>query len=1062
MSETDPVSPATSADPDADRSEAPAPAPAPVANPFLSHLQSLRELQITLSQEGRAEAILGEGTTGTVEIVGADCVVALIEPSNGLPPLRFGWIEGRQMAQHEINMLARRLDEPIQRVRSGQAARVLLGATEDEDPQASSRQDAGPRTLETMRSPKFGSTIVLGIDASMGSRGALVLARHDPVPFGREQIQLADLLATLMAIQIERALRATDARHASERLQEEFGAATRRLHETTLELQAINTVAAAAAPSLDLDRQIDISLRKTLEVTRFKAGAIFLVADTGQGETLRLARCVGEPAYLELARGRAIRKGLGVVGRVWERGESMVIADLSADLSLEGDGGELVALRRAGYRALACVPLTARGSVIGTMELLSTEDRPELESRPSLAQAIAAQIAIVIQNGRVLSDVMRHSLDLEAQLAAHAHDLARSHGLIAVLRETLEGARRSNDLREILEEALVRAVDLMQLEAGTVHLVDPGTRALHLKAQRGLPQGVLDELGTKVSRTMIGRALSTGEPVVGSTDGADLIDTGGLRFRAAVPLRTMSGVHGVLAVAGRRDDVRQETVIRTLAALGEILGLMVENTRVFQQTPAAGTQRQDLSAQLVQAQKMESIGTMAGGIAHEFNNLLGAILGYAGHIRGLTTPDNPIHRHAITIEQQSRRAAELTQQLLAFARGGQYTLAPVDLNQSIAEAVSFLSRSLDPRIVIETRPDPDLPMVEADAGQIQQVLVNVAVNAAEAMPDGGRITFETRVAHLDHGFVRTRPELEPGDYVEVVIGDTGGGIPPDVVERAFDPFFTTKTGGEGTGLGLSVVYGIVRNHRGHVALDSTVGLGTTVRVYLPVFDRARRVARADAAPATSPARATRAGPAPDSNPPQPFERVTVLQVDRRRTRSVPEDHSSALPLLADPPEVKPASAESPATPAPMDSVAAPTAGAISGGVAKRTDSPAKGRILVIDDEGAIRDLARDILESNGYEVVVAVDGLDGLDAFRREWGRVDLILLDMVMPRMGGLETFRRLLGMDRTVRVLLCSGFTDNDKAQKAIKEGALALLQKPFTVSELLGWIERALGRR
>ena len=141
------------------------------------------------------------------------------------------------------------------------------------------------------------------------------------------------------------------------------------------------------------------------------------------------------------------------------------------------------------------------------------------------------------------------------------------------------------------------------------------------------------------------------------------------------------------------------------------------------------------------------------------------------------------------------------------------------MNQVIADTVSFLSKSIDPRIVMETRPDPDLPLVEADAGQMQQVLVNVAVNAAEAMPEGGRITFETRVAHLDQGHAPARPDLETGDYVEVVIGDTGAGIPPEVADRVFEPFFTTKTDGDATGLGLSVVYGIVKNHRGTLELD---------------------------------------------------------------------------------------------------------------------------------------------------------------------------------------------------------------------------------------------------
>jgi signal transduction histidine kinase/CheY-like chemotaxis protein len=1015
-----------------------------------------------------------------VEIVGADCAVSVVEPSNGLPPLRFGWLEGRHMAQHEIGMVLRRLEEPIRRVQSGKASRVVLGAAEDLDTAGDGGMAPGGRPMEARRPAQFGSTLVLGIDAAMGSRGALVLARHDPLPFSREQVLLADILATLMAIQIERALRATDARRASERIQEECGTAMKRLHETTLELQAINTVAAAATPSLDLERQIEISLRKTLEVTRFKVGAIFLVEDGGAGETLRFARGVGDQAYLDLAQGRAHGRGQGVAGRVWERGEPVAIADLSADLSLEGHADELVVLRRAGYRALASVPLVARGRVIGTMELLSTEARPELENRPSLAQAIAGQIAIVIQNGRLLSDVMRHSLNLEAQIETQAHDLARRQRVIAALQATLETASRSNDLREIVESALGRTLDLLDLPAGTVHLVDPGTRALHLKAQRGLPQNALDELGSRVSRTMIGRTLEAGEPVVGSTDPADLLDADGLRFRAAVPLRAMSGVHGVLALAGRDDLVLPEPEAKTLAAVGELLGLAVENARAFQQTAPAGPPKQELPAQLVQAQKMESIGTLAGGIAHEFNNILGVILGYASHIRGLTTTDNPIHRQAITIEEQSRRASELTRQLLAFARGGQYTLEPLDMNQAIADTVSFLSKSIDPRIVMETRTDPDLPLVEADASQVQQVLVNVAVNAAEAMPEGGRITFETRVAHLDPGFVRSRPDLEPGDYVEVVIGDTGVGLPPDVADRVFEPFFTTKTEGKGTGLGLSVVYGIVRNHKGHVTLNSTPGLGTTVRVYLPAFNRARQAERAvtTAAPASRPATAPSA-----RRPllPAPFERVAVMKVERRRPKAAEiaapaaaaaadSRHEEAVPpqppVPASAPRVEritapPPAAPAEAPPAPPEPAAPPEA-ATEPPAPATARAPAKGRILVIDDEGAIREMARDILENAGYEVVTAVDGVDGLEVYRREWGRVDLVLLDMVMPRMGGLETYRRLLGMDRTVRVLLCSGFADNDKTQKAIREGALGLLQKPFTMSELLSRIDKALARR
>ncbi|MEK7283047.1 MAG: GAF domain-containing protein, partial [Acidobacteriota bacterium] len=363
----------------------------------------------------------------------------------------------------------------------------------------------------------------------------------------------------------------------------------------------------------------------------------------------------------------------------------------------------------------------------------------------------------------------------------NAADRARSEQVLAGLLAAVQTASRTTDLRELAEETLGRALDLAGAVAGTVHLVDPGTRSLKLKTQRGMSQQVLDDLGGRVGRTIIGRAFETGQPHLHPAGTDEHLDAAtGLRFQAAFPLRALSGVHGILAVARTDDRLLGEAETRALTALSELLGLSVENARAFAKAPAPGAPQADLLPQLVQAQKMESIGTLAGGIAHEFNNILTSILGYASHIESLTTSDNPIQREAVTIARQARRAAELTQQLVAFARGGQYSLEPVDLNRSIAETVSLLSKSIDPRIVVEVRPDPDLPYVEADAGQIQQVVMNVAVNAAEAMPEGGRITFETRVAHLDQAYVRSQPGLAPGDYVEVVVGDTGAGMQPDV------------------------------------------------------------------------------------------------------------------------------------------------------------------------------------------------------------------------------------------------------------------------------------------
>ena len=557
--------------PDQRRQDTPRPGQRP-SGAFLSHLQSLRELQITLSQEGRPEAILVEGTTGTVEIVGADSAVALVEPSNGQSPLRFGWIEGRHMAQHEIAVACRRLAEPIERVRTGQTSRVILGAgIEAGEPDrgvvsANGGPDAG-------RTSKFGATLVLGISAAMGSRGALVLARHDPLPFSREQALLADILASLMAIQIERALRATDARQASERLQDECQEATRHLQETRQELAALNAIAAAASPSLDLDRQIEASLRKALDVTGFKVGAISLVEDRDGSEVLCFARGVGDQGYLDLARSRLCRKGEGVAGAVWASGEILAFADLSVASYPDGCAEELAALRRSGYRALACMPLRARGRIIGTMRLLSSDARPELESRPSVAQAIAGQIAIVIQNARLLSELMRHSLELEAEVERTTVDLGRREQVLESVLVSVQAASRTLDLREIAEEALARALALAGMEAGTVHLVERGTRALQLKAQRGLSQPVLEDLASRLGRSIIGRAFESGEPQFRSVEQGEPLDPATrLQIQAAVPLRALSGVHGVLAVAGTEDRILGEHETRALQAIGELLG----------------------------------------------------------------------------------------------------------------------------------------------------------------------------------------------------------------------------------------------------------------------------------------------------------------------------------------------------------------------------------------------------------------------------------------------------------------------------------------------------------
>jgi PAS domain S-box-containing protein len=383
------------------------------------------------------------------------------------------------------------------------------------------------------------------------------------------------------------------------------------------------------------------------------------------------------------------------------------------------------------------------------------------------------------------------------------------------------------------------------------------------------------------------------------------------------------------------------------------------------------TLQRKLENEIRQAQKMESIGVLAGGIAHDFNNILGGILGYASYLKMKMTEEHPFYKHLETIERSALRAADLTSKLLAFARGGKYEVKPVNLNTIVNETVSLLERSLDKTITIEVVLDPHLPTVEADAGQLHQVLMNLCVNAKDAMPGGGKLLIETTHALLDEEFARTRVEARPGHFVILSVTDTGIGMDKETLLRIFDPFFTTKEKGKGTGLGLSMVYGIVKAHNGFIRVYSELGHGSTFRVYLPASDK-------------------------------PTEEEQQAAADMK------------------------------------------------GG----TET-----ILVVDDEDFVRELAVEVLGGAGYKVLVAANGEEALQIYQEHSSSIDLVLLDMIMPKMNGRETFAKLREVNPRVKVVLSTGYTQNGTVREILDHGALGFLQKPYRSHELLKKIRAAL---
>ena len=386
------------------------------------------------------------------------------------------------------------------------------------------------------------------------------------------------------------------------------------------------------------------------------------------------------------------------------------------------------------------------------------------------------------------------------------------------------------------------------------------------------------------------------------------------------------------------------------------------------------TEHKKLEEQVLQSQKMDSIGNLAGGIAHDFNNLLGGILGYASYVKKKMSPKDPLYHSVKNIERSAQQAAELTKQLLGFARRGKNQVKPINCNALIQDLIKFLGRTIDKRVTLEVELDAHLNLIEGDETQLEQSLINICLNARDAMPSGGTlkiVTANQTPPQIDHLKQRGRKE---GDYIKITLSDTGTGMTPEVQSQIFEPFFTTKEPGRGTGLGLSMVYGIIQNHGGYIDLKSEPGQGTSFELYLPAI--------------------------PD---------VMVEE----------------------------------SSPFPQGSI-----------LTKGSET-----ILVVDDEEIIRQLGADILEDEGYKVLMASRGEEAIQIYQENREDIALVVLDVVMPGLGGRETFLKLKNINPKIKVLLSSGYSTNEEVGGILKEGVGGFVQKPYRDEELIGKVREIL---
>ena len=383
------------------------------------------------------------------------------------------------------------------------------------------------------------------------------------------------------------------------------------------------------------------------------------------------------------------------------------------------------------------------------------------------------------------------------------------------------------------------------------------------------------------------------------------------------------------------------------------------------------TEQKRLQNQLLQSQKMDVVGQLAGGIAHDFNNMLAGIMAAAELLKRRLAGDEKNGKMVATIIEATSRSADLTRELLTFSRKGTGVSNPVRINDAIAAVMSLLERTIDKQILLTSRLEGGNPVIMGDQTQLQNALLNLGINARDAMPQGGALSYATAVRILDESACRSMGiSLASGRYLEITVSDSGVGMTKAVMEHIFEPFFTTKMAGKGTGLGLAAVYGTVRSHHGELYVQSEPGAGSVFKIYLPLIE--------------------------EGMPPP-----------------------------------------------------AGSGDAVTG----------NGGILLVDDEKLLRDVGRELLEDLGYTVYLAENGAHALEVFAGHRSDISLVMMDIIMPKMGGKESFKQLREQAPGLRVLFCSGLSREGTCEDLESLGASGFIQKPYTRSELSRAVAKAL---